>query len=188
MGEKFSILNALLQSVFTGFGIVMPIVALLRTSNLKTLSFKEAFVLTGVQVLRITGILYFILFCVDAYLQYNTSSANAGTVSVVPPMFGPYWFYYWFSPLMYLLLSQLFWIKKLYMKKAALITLSIMLLIFPSQRLLIILTTFQRDYLPSNWTMYQGNIALQVLLNIIVFIFTIFTVMIATGKLKKLSE
>ncbi len=166
----------------------MPIVTLLRTSNLKKLAFKEAFILTGVQVLRFVGILYFILFCIDAYLQYTTSSSNAGTVSVVPPMFGPYWIYYWFSPLMYLLLSQLFWIKKLYIKKVALITLAIMLLILPSQRFVVFITSFHRDYLPSSWIMYSGNMALQVLLNIVVFIFAVFTVMIATGKLKKLSE
>lgn len=188
MPKEFSILNALLHSVFIGFGIVIPIVALLRTSNLKKLAVKEAFVLTGVQVLRIAGILNFILFCVDAYFQYNKPYSVAMGVTLESPMFGPYWLAYWGSAAMYLLLSQLFWIKKLYIKKAALITLSIMLLIFPSQRLLIMLTSMHRDYLPGNWMMYQGNVGLQILLNIIIFIFMVFAVMTAIGKVKKLAE
>lgn len=188
MPQSFSILNALLHSVFIGFGIVIPIVALLQTSNLKKLAVKEAFVLTAVQVLRVAGIIYFMLFCVDAYLQYRASTAGIGNVSVQPPMFGQYWIYYWSSPLMYLLLSQLFWIKKLYMKKAALITLSIMLLLLPSEKLIIIITSFHRDYLPSSWTMYNSTFLPEVILNIIIFIFMVFAVMTATGKVKKLAE
>lgn len=182
MPQGFSILNALLHSVFVGFGIVIPIVALLRTSNLKKLAVKEAFVLTSVQVLRLAGILNFILFCIDAYLQYRASTQGVGNVSVQSPMFGEYWAYYWFSPLMYLLLSQLFWLKKLYIKKAALITLAIMMLILPSQKLLLMLTSFNKDLLPGM------AIIPEILLNIIIFIFMVFAVMTATGKVKKLAE
>jgi hypothetical protein len=182
--EKFTILNVLAHSVFTGFGIVIPVVALLRTSNLKKIAVKEAFVLTAVQVLRVAGILYFILWLADTYIAME-SLQGVNAIDTSNRLFGTYSFAYWFSPLMYLLLSQLFWIKKLYIKKAPLITLALMLLILPSQRLLIIITSFHRDYLPSSWVMYQGSIVLQVVLNIIVFIFIVFTVMLAGGKLKK---
>ncbi|OYQ45555.1 hypothetical protein CHU92_01940 [Flavobacterium cyanobacteriorum] len=188
MPENFSILNALLLSVFTGFGIVVPITASLRTSNLKKIAVKEAFILSAVQVLRVAGILYFVLFCVDAYLQYRAMYSGNQVVIVQSPLFNEYWFALWGSPLMYLLLSQLFWIKKLYIKKAALITFAVMLLILPSQRLLIIITTFYRDYLPSSWMMYQGDFVVKLLLNIVVFMFVVFAVMAGTGKLKKLAE
>lgn len=188
--QNFSILNALLQSVFTGFGIVIPIVALLRTVNLKKLAVKEAFVLTAVQVLRLAGILYFILFCVDAYLQYNATHKAEQVVVIQSPLFGPYWFAYWGSPVMYLLLSQLFWIKKLYIEKAALITLAVLLLLLPSQRVISFITfsLLNNDYLPSSWTMYHTNTLFQVLLNVVVFVFVVFAVMTATGKVKKLAE
>ncbi len=188
MPQNFSILNALLLSVFTGFGIVVPIVALLRTSNLKKIAVKEAFILSAIQVLRVAGILYFVLFCVDAYFQYQATNGSASLVTVQLPMFGPYWLVYWAPAFMYLLLSQLFWIKRLYIKKAALITLAIMLLILPSKHLLIIITTIHRDYLPGNWMMYQGDFVVKLLLNIVVFIFVVFAVMAGTGKLKKLAE
>jgi hypothetical protein len=188
--ENFSILNALLLSVFTGFGIVVPIVALLHTSNLKKITVKEAFILSAVQVLRVAGILYFILFCVDAYLQYQATNGSAALVTVQLPMFGPYWFAYWGPAFMYLLLSQLFWIKKLYIKKAALITFAIMLLILPSQWVITFITysMLSNDYLPSSWTMHYGTTILQVLLNVVVFIFVVFAVMAGTGKLKKLVD
>jgi hypothetical protein len=188
--ENFSILNALLLSVFTGFGIVIPIVALLHTSNLKKIAVKEAFILSAVQVLRVSGILYFILFCVDAYLQYQAMHGGNQAVVVQSPLFNEYWFASWGGPLMYLLLSQLFWIKRLYIKKTALITLAIMLLILPSQRVITFITfsMLSNDYLPSSWTMHYGTTILQVLLNVVVFIFVVFAVMAGTGKLKKLAE
>lgn len=187
MPQSFSILNALLHSVFIGFGIVIPIVALLRTSNLKKFAVKEAFVLTAVQVLRLAGIIYFVLFCIDAYFQYKRPYSVAMGVTLESPLFGKYWMLEWFGPIMYLLLSQLFWLRKLYIKKAALITLAIMLLILPSEKLVIIITSFHRDYLPSSWTMYNSTFIPEILLNIIIFIFMVFAVMTATGKVKKLA-
>ena len=86
---------------------------------------------------------------------------------------------------MTLVLSQLFWIKKLYMKKAALITLALLLLILPSQRILLLLTQASGKYLPDGTE--TGTLLLRLLLNIIVFIFVTFTIILAGGKLKKKS-
>lgn len=177
MPEHTSILNILLTSIFIGFGVVVPIVALLKTSNIEKLKVKELFILTAVQAVRVGGILYFLLFLVDTYLNWNYVK-----------LYGDQWLYYWFSPLMSLLLSQLFWIKKLYMKKPALITLALFLLIFPSQRLLLMLRNLHRNYLPATWSVFQMNPLIELLLNIIVFIFIIITIMLAGGKLKKIKE
>lgn len=186
--QNFSILNALLQSVFTGFGIVIPIVALLRTVNLKKLAVKEAFVLTAVQVLRLAGILYFILFCVDAYFQYTQPYSVGPGVTLESPLFGRYWVLEWFTPIMYLVLSQLFWIKKLRIKKAGLITLAILLLLLPSRSVLFALTNIGSSksiqLLINNWL----TILVEAALGCVVFTFAVIAVMSATGKVKKLAE
>ena len=82
------------------------------------------------------------------------------------------------------------------MKKAALITLALMLLVMPSlgqnyERFVILTTSLHRDYLPSGWdgdTLiwgYIGSVTLEYVLNIIVFAFINFAVIFASGRLKK---
>ena len=184
MPESTSIISILLKSIFIGFGFAIPIISLLKTSKLKTIEFKELFILTAVQTLRISGILYFVMFCIHALVDYYRVHSGNQAVVVQSPFFGPYWIIKWVEPAMYLLLSQLFWIKKLYLKKASLITFSILLLLLPSKRLLLMLQTYSRNHLSPGSVLPAGTILLELLLNCIVFIFIIITIMLATGKLK----
>ncbi len=66
MHSVTDILNILLKSVFVGFGFVIPILALIRTSNIKAIAVKDLFILTAVQAVRIAGIFYFLLAAKDA--------------------------------------------------------------------------------------------------------------------------
>lgn len=175
------ILNILLKSIFVGFGIIIPILALIKTSHLKALEFKDLFILTAVQAVRIAGIFYFILAAKDAYAYFfdGTSymaSNVAGSVYIL---------HTFLPPVITLLLTQLFWIKKLYMKKAALITFALLLVILPSQRVMFFVTSLHRDYLPSSWSMDPVDMIIEALLNIIVFIFIIIPIIVAGGKLRK---
>lgn len=189
MPEHTSILNILLTSIFIGFGIVVPILALLKTSDLTRLRFKELFILTAVQAVRVGGVLYFLLFAIEVLTVYFEAGYTHFSYA------GPYWLYYWFPPVIYLALTQLLWIKKLFMNRWTLITLSLLMLILPSRRFISFLVSlFQNDYLPSSWTMFIDknpftfNPYLQFILNIIVFIFIIFTIMLAGNKFKKIKE
>lgn len=173
----------LLESILTGFGIIIPILSLIRTSNIKTIAIKDLFILTGIQMVRLAGIAYFVLWFIRMREQ---NDIDMDTFRFEEHVFGPYWLAIIFSPIMALVLSQLFWIKKLYMKKAALVTFSSLLLILSSQRAMIFVTTFYRDYLPTSWSMRTGSIFIEIALNIIVFIFITFAVMLAGGKLKKI--
>lgn len=189
MHDSTSIFNLILGSIFIGFGFVIPIVALLKTSDLKKLKFKELFILTAVQAVRVSGIIYFVLWLVQMYFLYSKHLEDPAEIySFENRLFGPYWLIYWFPPLMYLLLSQLFWIKKLYLRKPALITLCVLLLVLPSQRFLIFITAFHRDYLPSSWSMCQSDLIVEFALNIIVFIFIIITIMLAGNKFKHIKQ
>lgn len=169
-----------------GFGLVIPFTALIKTSDIKKIAIKQLFVLTGIQVIRIAGIGYFILWVAENIIAY--SAPINGAVPVQVKLFGPYWVLAWFAPLMYLLLTQAFWFKKLYMNRPALIVLAILLLVLPSQRFIAYLTSLYNDYLPSSFIMYQGSIILELFLNCVVFTFIVFAILLGTGKLKQLQN
>lgn len=180
MPTSTDLLNILLRSILVGFGFVMPIIALIKTSNLKGLEVKNLFILTGVQAVRVAGILYFILSFVAAYpLLAHSSPTGASGVKID---FTNYIVYLLFSPLMSLLITQLFWMKKLYMKKAALITLSILLLVLPSSVFLMIAQS--QDFMPTLKAMFSGTEILKTVISCIIFIFITFTIILIGGKLK----
>lgn len=189
MHDTQSLLTIILESIFVGFGIVIPILSLIRTSNLKAIEVKDLFMLTGVQMVRVAGILYFILFAVQAIGWYSGEPQNDLERRMKMMMFSASWMYVWYKPLVLLLLTQLFWIKRLFTRKAPRIIFAIMLLVLPtlaSQQFIMTIISLHRDgVLPSNWNINIGTILLQYLLNVIVFTFIAFTVILAGGKLKK---
>ena len=71
MHDTQSLLTIILESIFVGFGIVIPVLSLIRTSNLKTIEVKDLFILTAVQMVRLAGILYIILFAAQAIGWYS---------------------------------------------------------------------------------------------------------------------
>lgn len=187
-----SVLKVLIEALFTGFGILVPIFALIRTSNLKTIAIKDLFILQAVQAVRLSGIVYALLQIPVIYSMLKPAeTTKAGLVSInYPTSFIVTTF---FPALVYLIISQLFWIKKTYLKKAPLITLALLLLILPSQSVAALISRLfadSHDYLPSSWTMFTnmmpGNLAVRTLLNMVIFFFTVFTLMLLSGKLKKI--
>ncbi|MHA3789796.1 hypothetical protein ACX0HA_16435 [Flavobacterium hauense] len=180
MHSTTDILNILLKSIFVGFGFIMPVLALIKTSNLKALQVKDLFILTAVQAVRVSGILYFVLAFVAAYpLLAHSSPTGAGGVKID---FTNYAVYLLFAPIMCLIISQLFWLKKLYMKKAALITLSLLLLILPSD--LFFAFAQSKDFMSSLKAMFTGAEILKAFISCVIFIFITFTIMLMGGKLK----
>ena len=69
-------------------------------------------------------------------------------------MLGKYAFGFWLQPLCTIIFSQLVWFKKL--AKHSLFRFVIALFLFIDfEKLVIIITSLHRDYLPSSWTMYE---------------------------------
>jgi hypothetical protein len=179
MHSVTDILNILLKSIFVGFGFIIPILSLLKISSLKALEVKDLFILTAVQTVRISGILYFILAAVSVYPLFMHDNTMAGNVKVD---FGGFAMYILFSPIMCLVISQLFWIKKLYMRKGSRITLAIMLLLLPSAVFLAIAKS--QDFMPQLKATFGGQEILKALISCIIFIFVTFTIILMGGKLK----
>lgn len=177
-----SVIKALLLSIFIGFGIVIPIVTAVKSSNLKTIEFKSLFVLTAVQLVRISGILYFVLWLLDLYRNYAQYDTNKQGVDYT--LFGPLWLVFWMPPILYFLISQVFWFKKIYTKKSALITFSILLFILPFQKLWIILSGLFNEYHRVTEASPAFTVVAGVALNIVIFVFLVFTLVLMSGKLK----
>lgn len=177
-----SVIKALLLSIFIGFGIVIPILSTVKSSNLKTIEFKSLFVLTAVQLVRISGILYFVLWLLDLYRNYAQYDTNKQGVDYT--LFGPLWLVFWMPPILYFLISQIFWFKKIYTKKSALITFSILLFILPFQKLWIILSGLFNEYHRVTEASPAFTVAAGVALNIVIFVFLVFTLVLMSGKLK----
>ncbi|MDV6169042.1 hypothetical protein R1T16_11435 [Flavobacterium sp. DG1-102-2] len=174
------ILNLLLRSVFIGFGFLIPLFAVMRTSDLKKLEFKDLFILTAVQLVRISGILYFVLAAVAAYpLFFSTGPAAAGAVKVDLSGFGMQII---IAPVITLLITQFFWFKKLYMKRKALIVLPLLLLIIPSA--LFIKIAQSQDFAPVLKAAFSWQEIVKAIISIIIFFFITFTIVLLGGKLK----
>jgi hypothetical protein len=180
MHSVTDILNVLLRSVFVGFGILIPILAIARTSDLKTIQFKDLFILTAIQMVRILGIIYFILGAVAVYpLFINTGTEAASNVKVDLTGYGMNII---FAPLMTLVITQLFWIKKLYMKRKALIMLPLLLLILPSALFMTIAQS--ENSAPALNAAFSWQEILKTIISIIIFFFITFTIILLGGKLK----
>jgi len=177
-----TVIKALLLSIFIGFGIVIPIVSLVKTSNLKSIEFKNLFIFTGVQLVRITGILYFVLWLLDLYRNYAQYDTNKAGVDYT--LFGPLWLVFWMPPILYFVLSQVFWIKKLYLKKSALITFALLLFILPFQKLWVIVSTLINEHHRVTEAAPAYTTVAGVALNVVIFIFMVIIIILMSGKLK----
>lgn len=184
MHDSTSILNLILGSIFIGFGFVIPIVALLKTSNLKKLKFKELFILTAVQAVRVSGILYFLRFLAEAIFYYKVGDNS--------------WYlfleaYSWLLPMIYLFLSQLFWIKKIYTNKILLVLLSLLMLLSPLMYeiwfYLYYASIFNEGEFIGVSSLIETTYSLVgLVLNFIVFIFIIIAIMLAGNKFKHINK
>lgn len=186
MYNSIAIFNLLLKSIFVGFSFIIPILIFVKTSNLKALRLKDMFVLTSVQVVRVAGILYAVFFLLNTYLIYldRANAGEWGPWSVKIMLFGEHSIMYWFPPLMFVLLSQLFWIKRVYVKKPILVVIAILMLILPSYRLVLFFINLGKGYNSIIWTFYPPATPFEIALNIIVYIFIVFTILLIGGKLK----
>lgn len=126
------------------------------------------------QFISFIGIIYLIVWITGLFIQLNILNEEDKT-SLLNRMFGKYWFGYWIQPLLWISITQLLRIKAI-RKNIILRILFSILLILSIERIIIIITSFHRDYLPSSWTMYSdfqlypSNIMLSLLLKIILFL------------------
>ncbi|MDA6069377.1 hypothetical protein NJT12_07075 [Flavobacterium sp. AC] len=139
------------------------------------------------------GIVYLIIWSVGLCVELKHLDAE-DKFNLLNRMFGKYWFGFWIQPLLWVLITQLLRFEKI--RKNTLVRLLFsVLLIFSIEKMIIIQTSFQRDYLPSTWTMYNdldiypSNLIVELIMKITIFllfvrIFTLITRKLNNSNLK----
>jgi hypothetical protein len=175
----------MLRAILIGFGILIPVFSLIKTSNLKTVEVKNLFILTGVQTARIAGLLYFIIWAVDTFNFYSDAISIPGGFEIIKAtILGKLWMLYWLPPVFCLMLTQVFWIKKMYIKKSALITFAIFILILPSYLFIRLLSMVDGKDIGDAAQPPISQSAIYYAISIVIFFFITFAIMLMGGKLK----
>ena len=141
---------------------------------------KHQFVRNGdvvvTMLVRIGELIYMINFISSFTNAYFSGSEYFG-YGVINRGTGPYWRAFWIMLLIPLISTQLMWIKKCRTNKYIRISIGLILLISVSmERLVILITSYHRDYIPGNWSMKYpfawsdpGSIGIFIILNGLVY-------------------
>lgn len=184
--ELFFTLHAIQIDFFTAFGLYTLLYFMLSifTKNpvLKKIDEKaNAFI-------SFVGILYLLIWITGILVELNSLN-QADRNEFIHRMFGKYWFGYWVQPLLWVLLTQLLRFQ-IIQKNVFIRLLFSIFLVLSIERMIIIITAFHRDYLPSSWTMYSdldiypSNYILALFLKIFIFLVFVGIFSLVTGKLK----
>jgi len=185
-----AILQTLFTAMFMGFGVLIPLFHLIKTGNLKGIAFKELFILQGIQGIRLAGILNLILQLPLMYNLYalQQPQANGVNVSIQGGNLENYGWVIFYGPVLYFILTQLLWIKKLYTHRILLIVIALLILILPSQPVLDLWVSLTHThYIAANRIGQLGNLAIQLTISAVIFFFITFMLMQLTGKMKKVN-
>ncbi|OOV18566.1 hypothetical protein [Flavobacterium sp. LM4] len=100
------------------------------------------------------GIIYLIVWMIATITDLNSIDEES-KASLLSRMFGEYWFTVWLQPFLWFSITQLLRFKVIRKNILLRLVFSI-LLILSIERIVIIITSFHRDYLPSSWSMYSS--------------------------------
>ena len=170
MMNIFFNLELLILDFFTAFGLY-SFLFLILSIFIKKIAFYQ-FDNQAKMFISFVGVLYIIFWSLGMIVYYIDCNPEEKS-AMIDRMFGKYWFSIWIQPLFWFALSQIFRIK--FLSKNILIRIfASFFLIFSIERLIIIISSFHRDYLPSSWTMYRqldiypSNFILSILMKILI--------------------
>ena len=130
---------------------------------------------TANKIIAFSGIV-FLLIWISLLLKNYIESSEYDRSGMIQRMFGRYWFGYWLQPLLWISLSQLLRFKKVQKQKILRIIFSV-LFIVSIEQYIILLTSFQSDYLPSSFRFPFSTTELIIGIITKIFIFLIIVVL-----------
>ena len=146
-------------AVYAGFAMVLILCIPLR----KWYGMKDFITDTHLhymgKVMLATGLIVFYAYIMEAYFGWYSSSQYEWFMIKNRIWTGPYWMFYWFLILCNGISIQLLWFKRFRESPFWLFVVSIIVSIgMWLERFVIIVTSLQRDFLPSSWAMYSPTI------------------------------
>lgn len=175
--------ETLLKSILFGFGIYSIFKLLFKPLFSDATKIKiEKFDNSACSIIPVIGLIYLLNWLGTLFFQYNNLEDQAEIYQMKSRLFGAYWFGYWLQPSLFLS-SQLLWFKKL--RKIILIRIIIALtLILSIESIVVYMTSFHRDYLPSSWTVPLTTRIYEWALSIGIFIFVTILYHFTKARLK----
>jgi len=153
--SNITAITGFLENLFFGFCIATLLAILLFYL------FKKAFLLQFIQqsirIAKTLALTYMVIYLVACFYFYTMGGIELHSGRAV----GPYAFAYWMMllrPFVFCGLLQLFWIKKMHSKTiyTLLLLILVSIVVFLSgrvlERIVILITSYHRDYLPSDYT------------------------------------
>lgn len=145
-------------AIFAGFAMVLILMIPLRRwhglQNLVT----EAHLINMGKVMLATGLIVVYGYMMEAFFGWYSASEYEEFMIQNRIWTGPYWWSYWLLILCNGLSIQLLWFKRFRESEFWLFTISIVVSIgMWLERFVIIVTSLNRDYLPSSWAMYSPS-------------------------------
>lgn len=179
----------LLVDFLTAYGFT-TILLLILSIFTKKLFLKEVDDQSN-RFIALIGIVYIIVWIAATFAEFNSSDEESRTY-LLRIMFGAYWFGFWLQPLLWFSITQLLRLEKI-RRNILLRLIFSFLLILSIERMVIILTSFHRDYLPSSWTMhssgiYPSNIFLELVMKVSIFLLFVGIFTMISRKVKKLNQ
>ena len=134
------IIQIIKVDIFIGFGLY-SILYVLITLFKRDIRLLETVDLNSARFIVFAGIIYFLSIIIWTIISsYDFDSGRR-----------QFWWTPWLQPLLWILITQLFWIKKIRNIKILRVVISI-LLIVSFEMYVIIVTSLHRDYVPETWT------------------------------------
>lgn len=188
MEEIVFSLNLLWQDFFTAFGLYtilyFTLTVFSKNQKIKTID-EEA-----TKLISLIGILFAITWIISIVVELNVLNEEDKAL-MLKRICGKYWFGFWIQPLLWIAITQA--LRYTRIRKNALIRLIMsVFLLLSIEKMIIIITSFHRDYLPSSWTMYNeldiypSNFILAILFKITVFLLIVGIYYIVKQKIRKL--
>ena len=103
------------------------------------------------------GLAFMLTYAVEAFIAYSEVSENEyERYSFINQAFGAYWFVFWGYMVFYTVGTQIYWFNHVHKLKVLRLLVSLILLI-SVEKIIIFITSFHRDYMPSSWAIYTAQ-------------------------------
>ncbi len=157
-------LEVIRVDLIPGFGIYSILFGITRFA-LPQKNWLVQFDKSATSLVIYLGIGFGTIFIINLILIYSSLNTFEEISEFNNRLFGRYAFGVWLQPIFWVILTQLLRIKKLSTSIVYRVLISL-LFIFSFERIVIISTSFHRDYLPSTWSM-GGFSSLDILLGLV---------------------
>lgn len=146
-------------AVYAGFAMVLLLCIPLRVwYNMKDLITDAHLIYMG-KVMFATGLIVAYSYVMEAFFGWYSGDQFEWFMVKNRIWTGPYWLFYWMLIFCNVLAIQLLWFKRFRESPFWLFIISIIVSIgMWLERFVIIVTSLQRDFLPSSWAMYSPTI------------------------------